>query len=220
MARLSEIIHTKFITIVEADTEAPVEDTSTTDGTASTDTSTTDGTASTDTSSTADGTASDDSTPVEGTETTDDSTTEDDTDTTDSTNTDDNSPTTVEDPEEDFDDADKNMEKMVGMVDIAHTSSSTTIDFEDGGQLMYVQPMISLQSSTLTEIMNLIISDVKKAYATSKDEITGKDLKNTKYWDSVKALIGTMVRSQLTKSDNMDGLVDEIKQVFKILEVK
>jgi len=122
--------------------------------------------------------------------------------------------------EENFDDADKNIEKMVGMVDIQHTSSSTTVDFEDGGQLMYVQPMVSLQSDTLTEIMNLIIKDVRKTYASSKDEITGKDLKQTKYWDSVETLIGTMVRSQLTKSDNFDGLVDEIKQVFKILEVK
>ena len=220
MARLSEIIHTKFITIVEADTEAPVEDTSSTDGTAATDTSSTDGTAATDTSSTDGTAATDDSAPVDGTETTDDSTTEDDSDSTDTTAVADNSSSPTENPEEDFDDADKNMEKMVGMVDIAHTSSSTTIDFEDGGQLMYVQPMVSLQSSTLTEIMDLIIGDVKKAYATSKDEITGKDLKNTKYWDSVKALIGTMVRSQLTKSDNMDGLIDEIKQVFKILEVK
>jgi len=122
--------------------------------------------------------------------------------------------------EETFDDADKNIEKMVGMVDIQHTSSSTTIDFEDGGQLMYVHPMVSLQSETLTEIMNLIIKDVRKTYSSSKDEITGKDLKQTKYWESVETLIGTMVRSQLTKSDNLDGLVDEIKQVFKILEVK
>jgi hypothetical protein len=29
-----------------------------------------------------------------------------------------------------------------------------------------------------------------------------------------------MVRSQLTKSDNVDGLIDEIKQIFKVLEVK
>lgn len=119
-----------------------------------------------------------------------------------------------------FGNTDKNIEKMVGMVDIQHTSSSTTIDFEDGGQLMYVHPMVSLQSDTLTEIMNLIIKDIRKVYSVSKDEITGKDLKHTKYWDSVNTLIGTMVRSQLTKSDNFDGLVDEIKQVFKILEVK
>lgn len=200
MARLSEIIHTSFSkTIVEAEAEAPVEETPPAEEPAPAEAEPTEE-------------------PVDGTEA--DATAEEPTE---EETTPEEVPAeepTPEEPEENFDDADKNMEKMVGMVDIAHTSSSTTIDFEDGGQLMYVQPMISLQSDTLTEIMNLIIKDVKKTYAGSKDEITGKDLKNTKYWDSVKALIGTMVRSQLTKSDNMDGLVDEIKQVFKILEVK
>ncbi len=200
MSRLSEIIHTSFNSkMVEADEEAPVEETPAPAPEA------------------APAEAVPTEAPVEGTEAATEEATEE-------TPTEETPPPAEmpipEEPEENFDDADKNIEKMVGMVDIAHTSSSTTIDFEDGGQLMYVHPMVSLQSDTLTEIMNLIIKDVKKTYSGSKDEITGKDLKYTKYWDSVETLIGTMVRSQLTKSDNMDGLVDEIKQVFKVLEVK
>ena len=123
-------------------------------------------------------------------------------------------------PEEDPEDIDRTIEEMVGITEIQHTSSSTIIDFEDGGQIMYVHPMVSIKSETLNEIIALIIKDVKKTYSASKDEITGKDLNKTKYWKSVNTLIETMVRSQLTKSDNMDGLIDEIKQVFKVLEVK
>ena len=157
--------------------------------------------------------------PVEGTE---ENNSETETENTEETNNNTiTTPTTLSDEENnEFEDQDKNMEKMIGVVDIQHTTSSTTIDFEDGGQLMYVQPIISLKSETLKEIMDLINKDVEKIYASLKDEITGKELRNTKYWQSIETLIGTMVRSQLTKSDNMDGLVDEIKQVFKILEVK
>ena len=194
MSRLSNIIHTSFNSkIVEAEEEAPVE---------------------------APVEAAPAETPVEGTEAAEAPAEETPVEEVPTEETPPAAETPTPPEEENFDDADKNIEKMVGMVDIQHTSSSTSIDFEDGGQLMYVHPMVSLQSETLTEIMNLIIKDVTKTYAVSKDEITGKDLKQTKYWDSVEALIGTMVRSQLTKSDNLDGLVDEIKQVFKILEVK
>lgn len=122
--------------------------------------------------------------------------------------------------EENFDDLDKAIEEMVGITEIQHTTSSTILDFEDGGQIMYVQPMVSLHSETLNKIIDLIIADVEKTYATQKDEITGKSLSKTKYWNSIKTLISTMVKSQLTKSDNVDGLIDEIKQVFKVLEVK
>lgn len=199
MSRLSEIIHTSFNSkVVEAEEEAPVEETPPAPAPEA-----------------APAEAEPTEEPVDGTEAAEEPAEE-----TPAEETPPAEEMPIPEPEENFDDADKNIEKMVGMVDIAHTSSSTTIDFEDGGQLMYVHPMVSLQSETLTEIMNLIIKDIRKAYAGSKDEITGKDLKQTKYWDSVETLIGTMVRSQLTKSDNMDGLVDEIKQVFKVLEVK
>lgn len=126
--------------------------------------------------------------------------------------------TTSED--EDFEDLDKTIEEMVGITEIQHTTSSTILDFEDGGQIMYVQPMISVKSETLTKVIDLIINDVKTTYSNQKDEITGKPLNKTKYWKSINTLISTMVRSQLTKSDNVDGLIDEIKQIFKVLEVK
>lgn len=122
--------------------------------------------------------------------------------------------------EENFDDLDKTIEEMVGITEIQHTTSSSILDFEDGGQIMYVQPMVSVQSETLNKIIDLIIADVEKTYSHQKDEITGKDLGKTKYWKSIKTLVSTMVRSQLTKSDNVDGLIDEVKQVFKVLEVK
>jgi hypothetical protein len=122
--------------------------------------------------------------------------------------------------DEDFEDIDKTIEEMVGITEIQHTTSSSILDFEDGGQIMYVQPMVSVQSETLTKIISLVTDDVKKTYSKQKDEITGKDLDKTKYWKSIDTLISTMVRSQLTKSDNVDGLIDEIKQVFKVLEVK
>jgi len=121
---------------------------------------------------------------------------------------------------ENFDDVDKTIESMVGITEIQHTTSSSILDFEDGGQIMYVQPMVSIKSETLNKIIELIISDVKEAYSSQKDEITGKSLNKTKYWKSIDTLISTMVKSQLTKSDNVDGLIDEIKQIFKILEVK
>jgi hypothetical protein len=123
-------------------------------------------------------------------------------------------------PEENFEDLDKTIEGMVGITEIQHTTSSSIIDFEDGGQIMYIQPMVSIKSETLNKIIELIISDVKTVYSTQKDEITGKNLNKTKYWKSVETLISTMVKSQLTKSDNIDGLIDEIKQIFKVLEVK
>lgn len=123
-------------------------------------------------------------------------------------------------PVEDFETLDKTIESMVGITEIQHTTSSTILDFEDGGQIMYVHPMVSVQSETLNKIIELIIKDVEKTYASQKDEITGKTLNKTKYWKSINTLIATMVRSQLTKSDNIDGLIDEIKQIFKVLEVK
>lgn len=126
----------------------------------------------------------------------------------------------VEDIENPDDILDKTIVEMVGITELQHTSSSTIVDFEDGGQIMYVHPMVSLKSETLNSIIDLIIADVKKTYSVSTDEITGKTLNKTKYWKSISTLISTMVRSQLTKSDNLNGLIDEIKQVFKILEVK
>lgn len=124
------------------------------------------------------------------------------------------------DTEEDFDDIDKTIEEMIGMTEIQHTSSSTIIDFEDGGQAMFVHPMVSMKTETLNEIIKLITKDVRKSYADSKDEITGKPLNKTKYWKSIDTLIETMVKSQMTKSDNLNGLIDEIKQIFKVIEVK
>ncbi len=151
-------------------------------------------------------------TPVEGAEEANEYTEEDNeaNDETDSAN----------EPVEDFETLDKTIESMVGITEIQHTTSSTILDFEDGGQIMYVHPMVSVQSETLNKIIELIIKDVEKTYATQKDEITGKTLNKTKYWKSINTLIATMVRSQLTKSDNIDGLIDEIKQIFKVLEVK
>ena len=199
MARLSTIIKEQSKSkLLEADKEAPAE----------TDTSSTDSTPADDPGA---GEA-----PVDGTDTasTDDSTD----DSTDAPKNDTEIPT--EDSGNDLEQIDKNIEEMIGITEIQHTSSSTIIDFEDGGQIMYIQPMVSLKSETLNEIISLIIKDVKKTYSIAKDEITGKDLNKTKYWKSINTLIETMVRSQLTKSDNMDGLIDEIKQVFKVLEVK
>lgn len=112
------------------------------------------------------------------------------------------------------------IEEMIGLTEIQHTSSSTILDFEDGGQIMYIQPVVSLHTETIQKIIEIINDDVTKAYATTLDEITGKKISTTRYWKSISTLISTMVRSQLTKSDNLDGLVDEIKQVFKILEIK
>ena len=151
-------------------------------------------------------------TPVEGAEEANEYTEEDSVanDETDSAN----------EPVEDFETLDKTIESMVGITEIQHTTSSTILDFEDGGQIMYVHPMVSVQSETLNKIIELIIKDVEKTYASQKDEITGKTLNKTKYWKSINTLIATMVRSQLTKSDNIDGLIDEIKQIFKVLEVK
>ena len=151
-------------------------------------------------------------TPVEGAEEANEYTEEDSVanDETDSAN----------EPMEDFETLDKTIESMVGITEIQHTTSSTILDFEDGGQIMYVHPMVSVQSETLNKIIELIIKDVEKTYASQKDEITGKTLNKTKYWKSINTLIATMVRSQLTKSDNIDGLIDEIKQIFKVLEVK
>lgn len=119
-----------------------------------------------------------------------------------------------------FTELDQYIQGMVGVTELNHTTSSTIIDFEDGGQLMFVHPMVSMQTDTINKIIELINIDVEKAFAFQKDEITGKPLKNTKYWLSVKTLISTMVRSQLTKSDNLDGLIDETKQIFKILGIK
>lgn len=151
-------------------------------------------------------------TPVEGAEEANEYT-EEDIETNDETDS-------ANEPMEDFETLDKTIESMVGITEIQHTTSSTILDFEDGGQIMYVHPMVSVQSETLNKIIELIIKDVEKTYASQKDEITGKTLNKTKYWKSINTLIATMVRSQLTKSDNIDGLIDEIKQIFKVLEVK
>lgn len=213
MSRLSHLLKQKInptLKIMEADEEAPEETDATTD--ASDDTTPVDGTEDIPLDDTGDDaqndTNTDDMKDTENTDATDDTTISNDTM---------DSVTALEDPDAEID---KNIEQMIGITDIQHTSSSTIIDFEDGGQLMYVQPMVSLKSETLNEIIALIIKDVKKTYSVQKDEITGKELSKSKYWKSVNTLIETMVRSQLTKSDNLDGLIDEIKQVFKILEVK
>jgi len=112
------------------------------------------------------------------------------------------------------------IEQMVGIVDIQHSSSSTFIDFEDGGQVMFVQPITTLKVDTIKKIIELIKEDVKEAYAQQNDEVTGKKLKDTKYWKSIEVIISTMVESQLTKSDNLNGLIEEVKQLFKILDIK
>jgi len=132
-------------------------------------------------------------------------------------------PLSIEDDvnqDEEFSSIDKTIEEMIGITEINHTTSTSIIDYEDGGQTMFVQPMISMKSETINKIMDLIKSDVRDSYKQIRDEITGKTLNNTKYWMSLNTLIDTMVRSQLTKSDNMYGLIDEIKQSFKILEIK
>ncbi len=185
--------------IIEADEEAPIEDTpDPEDELTANDVETEEET--------------EEETPVEGAEEANEYTEEDSVanDETDSAN----------EPMEDFETLDKTIESMVGITEIQHTTSSTILDFEDGGQIMYVHPMVSVQSETLNKIIELIIKDVEKTYASQKDEITGKTLNKTKYWKSINTLIATMVRSQLTKSDNIDGLIDEIKQIFKVLEVK
>lgn len=170
-----------------------------------------------------DSTSKTDEAPVEGTEeeaeeSEEDSDTEEDSDSEEKPAEVDN---VVPPPEEDDDnDLGKNIEGMVGVTEIQHTSSSTIIDFEDGGQLMFVQPFVMVDNETLNCMIDLIIGAVTKTYETQKDEITGKKLVQTKYWQSIEALVSTMVRSQLTKSDNFDGLMDEIKQIFKVLEVK
>lgn len=212
MSRLKKIIEDSYKQrLFEAEEEAPVENTDTTDDTMDD--------------------PGNDEPPVEGAEeanaddttgeddTQDEDTTTDDEATTDDTQ-DENVDDTTDDPYEDFEDIDKTIEEMVGITEIQHTTSSTILDFEDGGQIMYVQPMVSVKSETLNKIIELIEDDVKKTYSTQKDEITGKQLSKTKYWKSINTLISTMVRSQLTKSDNVDGLIDEIKQIFKVLEVK
>ena len=181
--------------IIEADEEAPIEETPDPED-----------------ELTLNDVETEEETPVEGAEEANEYTEEDSVanDETDSAN----------EPMEDFETLDKTIESMVGITEIQHTTSSTILDFEDGGQIMYVHPMVSVQSETLNKIIELIIKDVEKTYASQKDEITGKTLNKTKYWKSINTLIATMVRSQLTKSDNIDGLIDEIKQIFKVLEVK
>ena len=185
--------------IIEADEEAPIEDTPDPEEEFTGDDVETEE-------------ETEEETPVEGAEEANEYTEEDSVanDETDSAN----------EPMEDFETLDKTIESMVGITEIQHTTSSTILDFEDGGQIMYVHPMVSVQSETLNKIIELIIKDVEKTYASQKDEITGKTLNKTKYWKSINTLIATMVRSQLTKSDNIDGLIDEIKQIFKVLEVK
>jgi|688.fasta_scaffold676074_1 hypothetical protein len=209
MARLKNIIaESARRRLLEADKEAPEEDLSLDDD-----------------SLDLDGDVTDDSeTPVDGTEDIDATEDTEETDDVDEEPTDDESTNTetqaVTSPDEVFSDLDKTIEQMVGITDIHHTTSSSILDFEDGGQIMYVQPMVSVKSETLNSIIDLIISDVKQTYSLQQDEITGKTLKATKYWKSIDTLISTMVRSQLTKSDNVDGLIDEIKHIFKVLEVK
>lgn len=208
MSRLKKIIEESILEkrLIEADEEAPAEETA--DPEAAFDDA-------------EGGDAAADETPVEGAEEANDEAgmeeedPEAEDDTVDDTETD-----GEEEPEEDYEDLDKTIESMVGITEIQHTTSSTILDFEDGGQIMYVQPMVSVQSETLNKIIDLIIKDVEKTYSGQKDEITGKALSKTKYWKSINTLIATMVRSQLTKSDNIDGLIDEIKQIFKVLEVK
>lgn len=181
--------------IIEADEEAPIEETPDPEE-----------------ELTGDDVETEEETPVEGAEEANEYT-EEDIETNDETDS-------ANEPVEDFETVDKTIESMVGITEIQHTTSSTILDFEDGGQIMYVHPMVSVQSETLNKIIELIIKDVEKTYAAQKDEITGKTLNKTKYWKSINTLIATMVRSQLTKSDNIDGLIDEIKQIFKVLEVK
>lgn len=209
MSRIKKIIEESLLTkkLLEADEEAPEEDTGTDDAAAE------------DGAEDAPAEDTGDEEPVEGAEDANADAGEEE-EPTEEAPAEDEVPAEDTAEEENFDDLDKAIEEMVGITEIQHTTSSTILDFEDGGQIMYVQPMVSLQSETLNKMIDLIISDVEKTYATQKDEITGKALNKTKYWNSIKTLISTMVKSQLTKSDNVDGLIDEIKQVFKVLEVK
>jgi len=214
MSRLNKILEETVLNkkLLEADEEAPAETPAETPAKKPDDPE----------ASLEDDTPSEDSgadeAPVEGAEeANDDAGVEEETDETTDSET---SEPTDETDDEDFEDVDKTIEEMVGMTEIQHTTSSTIIDFEDGGQTMFVHPMVSMKTETLNEIIKLITKDVKKSFADSKDEITGKSLNKTKYWKSIDTLIETMVKSQMTKSDNMNGLIDEIKQIFKVLEVK
>jgi RNA processing factor Prp31 len=138
----------------------------------------------------------------------------------------DNDNINVNDNDENMDDVTKavdpssEIEQMVGIVDIQHSSSSTFIDFEDGGQVMFVQPITTLKVDTIKKIIELIKNDVREAYAQQNDEVTGRTLKDTKYWKSIKVIIDAMVESQMTKSDNLNGLIEEVRQLFKILDIK
>lgn len=152
--------------------------------------------------------------------TTDD--TENDTEDTDDTKTDntENEDTQKKVDSSDTENLDKSIEQMIGITDIEHTSSSSVIDFEDGGQVIYVQPYVTMSNETINELVDIIVKSVTKVYGNTQDEISGKKLKETKYWKSIRTMVETMVKSQLTKSANFDGLIEEVKALFKVLEVK
>jgi hypothetical protein len=163
-------------------------------------------------------------------DTSDDDTNTDDTNTNDSVDSaddtsDDNQPmalptTNAETKEDEKDNVENELNKNIGITNIEHTSSTTIIDFEDGNQIMYVHPIISLKATTIKKIMSLISDDISDIYSDLEDAISEKSLKNTKYWKSVKTLIEMMVKTQLTKSDNFESLLNEISYVFKLLELK
>ena len=48
------------------------------------------------------------------------------------------------------------LERLVGIVDIEQTTSSTIISFEDGGQSIFVHPYVTLKSDTINAIIELI----------------------------------------------------------------
>lgn len=111
------------------------------------------------------------------------------------------------------------LERLVGIVDIEQTTSSTIISFEDGGQSIFVHPYVTLKSDTINAIIELIAGDVKHSYASQRDQISLKSLKETPYWKGIKSMIDAMVRSNLTNSPSLSSLLDEIKQGYKVLEV-
>jgi len=152
----------------------------------------------------------------------DGSTTDDTENDTEDTNTDntENEDTQKKVDSSDTENLDKSIEQMIGITDIEHTSSSSVIDFEDGGQVIYVQPYVTMSNETINELVDIIVKSVTKVYGNTQDEISGKKLKETKYWKSIRTMVETMVKSQLTKSANFDGLIEEVKALFKVLEVK
>ena len=111
------------------------------------------------------------------------------------------------------------LETLFGINEIEHTTSSTIIEFNDGGQVMYMQPIINLRTETINRIIDLIVSDVEYSYGQLQDEISTNKLNQTKYWKTIKHLIETTVKSQMVQNDNFNLLIAEIKDMFSVLNI-